>query len=401
MMTIRQRTADSGQQESTARGDAVRCPLSVVRILLLAVTLSANAQQSWQFAIAGDSRNCGDVVMPAIAKSVQSTKAQFYWHLGDFRRIADFDDDMLAAIDVRNATLPADQQLHLTIIDYEKQAWPDFITWQANRFTTIPIYLGIGNHETTAPKTKPEWIAQFGDWLTLPNIVQQRLADNPNDHLLKPYYHWIQGGVDFLNLDNGGQDITFDTEQVNWIKARIQYVMQHPEITTIVAGMHGALPHSLGCDHSMNQTAQGERSGVIIYKALLDAVKAGKKVYLFASHSHYKLENVFDTDYWRHNGGVLPGWIIGTAGAVRYRLPDTAAGFPVTRAQTDVYGYYLATVAPDGSITVDFREVRRGDVPADVEKAFGAGVDRCFAGNSDQRPQLSKNCGANVPCAMP
>jgi len=369
--------------------------------LLLAVTLSADAQQSWQFAVAGDSRNCGDVVMPAIAKSVQATKAQFYWHLGDFRKISDFDEDMLAAIEVKNAALPADKQLRLAINDYEKQAWPDFIAWQANRFTTVPLYLGIGNHETYAPKSKPEWIAQFGDWLTQPKIVKQRLADNPNDRMLKPYYHWIQGGVDFLNLDNGAQDVNFDSDQMNWIKARLQYVRAHPEITTIVVGMHAALPHSLSCDHSMNQTAQGERNGVIVYKQLLDAVKAGKKVYVFASHSHYKLENIYDTDYWRHNGGVLPGWIIGTAGAMRYRLPDVAAGMAATRAQTDVYGYYLVTVAPDGSIAVDFREVKRGDVPADVEKAFGAGVDRCFAGNRDLQAMKSSNCVVNAPCAMP
>jgi hypothetical protein len=367
--------------------------------LFLAMTLSASAQQSWQFAVAGDSRNCGDIVMPAIAKSVQATKAQFYWHLGDFRKISDFDEDMLAAVDVKNAPLPAKDRTRLTVSDYMKQAWPDFIKWQANRFTTMPIYLGIGNHETTSPKTKPEWIIQFGDWLTLPVIVRQRLADNPNDHLLRAYYHWIQGGVDFLNLDNS--DYSFDSEQMNWIKARVKYAMEHPEIRTIVVGMHGALPHSLSCDHSMNQTPQGERNGVIVYKQLLDAVKAGKKVYVFASHSHFKLENVFDTDYWRNNGGVLPGWIIGTAGAIRYRLPDVAADMPVSRAQTDVYGYYLCTVAPDGTISVDFREVRRGDVPADVEKAFGAGVDRCFVGNSDLQEMKSVNCVVNVPGAMP
>jgi len=101
----------------------------------------------------------------------------------------------------------------------------------------------------------------------------------------------------------------------------------------VIAGSHAALPHSLSCDHSMNQTADGERTGVIVYKQLLDLQKAGKKVYVFASHSHYKLENIFDTDYWRNNGGVLPGWIVGTAGAQRYRLPDTAAGMPVIELQ--------------------------------------------------------------------
>src|SRR3954451_24015820 len=332
-------------------------------MLFLAATLSVEAQQSWQFAVAGDSRNCGDVVMPAIATSIQhNTKAQFYWHLGDFRKISDFDEDMVAAAAVKNDKL--------TIMDYEKQAWPDFIANQAGWFH-LPLYLGIGNHETYAPKSKIEWVAQFGDWLTQPNIVRQRLADNKNDRLLKPYYHWIQNGVDFWNLDNGGQDYAFDNDQMKWITARIAYVETRPEITTVVVGSHAALPHSLSCDHSMNQTAFGEQTGVKVYKQLLDLAKVGKKVYFFASHSHFKLENIFDTDYWRNNGGVLPGWIIGTAGARRYRLPDVAAGFPVSRGQTDVYGYYLATVAPDGSISVDFREVKRPEVPPAVDTLFG------------------------------
>jgi hypothetical protein len=363
---------------------------TILFLLCVGQALSLSAQP-WQFAVAGDSRNCGDVVMPSIANSAKAAGAQFYWHLGDFRKISDFDEDMLAAAAV--------QKKKLAISDYEKTAWSDFITNQANRFQ-IPVYLGIGNHETTSPKTKPDWTLQFADWLMKPNIVQQRLADNPSDHLLRAYYHWIQNGVDFWNLDNAAY--TFDSDQMSWISKRVAYVKAHPEITTVIVGMHAALPHSLSCDHSMNQTADGERTGVVVYKQLLDLQKAGKKIYVFASHSHYKLENIFDTDYWRNNGGVLPGWIVGTAGAQRYRLPDTAAGMPLSRAQTDVYGYYLVTVAANGSITVEFREVKRGEVPHDVEQTFGAaGVDRCYAENQDDHVAKSANCAANVPCGMP
>jgi len=365
---------------------------SLLCTLLLAATLQAHAQ--WQFAVAGDSRNCGGVVMPAIAKSVKATPAQFYWHLGDFRKISDFDEDMLAAAEVKKTSL--------TIRSYYANAWPDFIVNQVNHFSPLTVYLGIGNHETYPPKSKTDWIIQFGDWLTQPNLVRQRRADDPNDRALKPYYHWIQNGVDFINTDNGGQDFAYDDGQLKWLTARFKYIKEHPEITTVVLGGHGALPHSLSCDHSMNQTPQGERSGVTVYKQLLELHKAGKKVYIFASHSHYKLENVFDTDYWRNNGGVLPGWIIGTAGAIRYALPDVAAGMPVSRAQTNVYGYYLATIAKDGSLSVDFREVMRNEVPAEVEKTYGTKfVDKCFAENRDSTPQTSKKCVANVPCAMP
>src|SRR5579862_3364204 len=48
----------------------------------------------WYFAVSGDSRNCGDVVMPAIAAGVIQSGASFYWHLGDFRAIYEFDEDM-------------------------------------------------------------------------------------------------------------------------------------------------------------------------------------------------------------------------------------------------------------------------------------------------------------------
>src|SRR5438309_10668639 len=52
---------------------------------------------SWHFIVAGDSRNCGDVVMPAIAEAAKNNNAKFYWHLGDWRAIYTFDEDMVQA----------------------------------------------------------------------------------------------------------------------------------------------------------------------------------------------------------------------------------------------------------------------------------------------------------------
>src|SRR5215475_4029952 len=51
----------------------------------------------WYFAVSGDSRDCGDVIMPKIAASV-ATKAKqmpvkFYWHLGDYRALYRMDCD--------------------------------------------------------------------------------------------------------------------------------------------------------------------------------------------------------------------------------------------------------------------------------------------------------------------
>src|SRR5438552_1295473 len=54
-------------------------------------------KEVWRFVASGDSRNCGDVIMSAIAKGAKIDGAQFYWHLGDLRAIYDFDDDMVQA----------------------------------------------------------------------------------------------------------------------------------------------------------------------------------------------------------------------------------------------------------------------------------------------------------------
>jgi hypothetical protein len=50
----------------------------------------------WHFVVSGESRNCGDLIMPAIAKGSFRDQAPFYWHLGDFRAIYEYDEDILA-----------------------------------------------------------------------------------------------------------------------------------------------------------------------------------------------------------------------------------------------------------------------------------------------------------------
>src|SRR5437870_4262582 len=117
-------------------------------LLAFAFALPA-AATSWKFAVAGDSRNCGDVVMPGIAAGVKADKALFYWHLGDFRALYTFDEDMLKV-----AKTP------YTISSYLSAAWPDFIHNQVAPFTPVPVYLGIGNHELVAPKTRADYLAQ-------------------------------------------------------------------------------------------------------------------------------------------------------------------------------------------------------------------------------------------------
>ena len=51
--------------------------------------------QTGAFAVSGDSRNCGDFVMPAIAAATKAENDAFYWHLGDFRWMSQPDQDLV------------------------------------------------------------------------------------------------------------------------------------------------------------------------------------------------------------------------------------------------------------------------------------------------------------------
>jgi hypothetical protein len=349
-------------------------PTRILAILaLLASVPSAAADAPWSFAVSGDSRNCGDVVMPAIARDARARGARFYLHLGDFRKTYDFDEDMLA-----------ERGGKLTVSEYLAGEWDDFIANQLAPFGDLPVYLGIGNHETIAPKTRAEYLAQFADWLDAPALRAQRLADDPRDHLLKTYYHWRQGGVDFIVLDNATLE-QFDEEQLRWLEKVLEADKSAADVKSVVVGMHRALPNSFSCDHSMNESPAEVDSGRRAYRDLLRwRAATGKGVQILASHSHFLLENTYDTPYWRNSRaadrGVLPGWIVGTAGAIRYALPESLpkAGL----AKTRTYGYLLAAVAPDGKVTFEYRELAQADVPPDVVKRFGDALVRsCFEGN--------------------
>jgi hypothetical protein len=330
------------------------------RFALLAALLSSAASAcaadvTWRFAVSGDSRNCGDVVMPGIARGAVKDGAKFYWHLGDFRAMYDFDQDMLAA---RGGTL--------AIAAYQREAWDDFIAGQLAPFGETPVYLGIGNHELVAPMTRGDYVAQFADWLDSPTLRAQRLADDASDHRLKTYFHWRQGGVDFITLDNASAD-QFDDAQLRWFERTLARAKADPAVKGVVVGMHKALPNSFSCGHGMNESAAGIESGRRVYRDLAAWSKeTGKTVSLLASHSHFVMGDLYATPYWSRakaeGRGVLPGWIVGTAGAVRYALPESlpAGAF----AKTNVYGYLLGTVKPDGGVGFEFgrgrREVRQG-----------------------------------------
>lgn len=340
--------------------------------------LAQQPTEPWRFVVSGDSRNCGNVVMPAIAASATAAQSDFYWHLGDLRFILNFDEDMQ-----HDTQRPGPDPM--TVISYLSGAWPDFKENQIGPFGTMPFYLGIGNHETVFDPmfggARAAFVREFSEWLDTPVLRQQRLKDDPDDTEVKTYYRWVQRGVSFFYLDNATSDM-FDDRQMEWFNRLVEADVADPAITTIVVGMHSALPDSISFDHSMSQFPAGVTSGRQVYTKLLDAQAAGKKVYVVASHLHAFIDGVFNTPYWRENGGVLPGWVVGTAGAHRVNLPPEAED--ANAALANVYGSLLATVQPDGTIQFDFQQVNEADVPAAVvERYTSEFVHYCFAENSE------------------
>jgi hypothetical protein len=324
--------------------------------------------------------------MPAIAASAKQNSAAFYWHLGDLRAIYAPDEDYSNEPEHRGK--PVDMQTYLN------DAWPDFIGHQANSFPPLPLYLGIGNHELTPPKTRQEFEKTFADFLNAPALQKQRLADaeaekaagqraqksNDQPH---SYYHWIQGGVDFIYLDNASKD-QFDPQQVSWLQGVLKRARVNHDVRGLIVGMHEALPESLASGHSMNAWPLGITSGEHVYQQLLDFRSATRKpVYVLASHSHFYMTDIFSSDYWQSHGGVLPGWIVGTAGAVRYTLPD--AKTRVKDARENVYGYLLVTVHPEsGKAEFDFQEIKKDDLQRAVGNIYTKEfIDFCFDQNSE------------------
>jgi Calcineurin-like phosphoesterase len=329
---------------------------------------------TWNFAVSGDSRDCGDVVMPAIAARALAQQAAFYWHLGDFRRGSDVDEDMAHETRYR--------QRHISVSRYVDSHWNDFIQNQLLPFGKVPVFLAIGNHELHF-KTEEDYLVEFANWLNTPIIREQRLADSPADYGLRTYYHWMIGSVDFFSMDNASEN-QFDERQVRWFESVLKRDEADPNVHTIVLGMHRPLPHGVA-PHSMDESALGIESGSRVYEDLLKTEQeAHKHVYALGGHLHAYVANANNTDYWRSHGGVLPEWIVGTAGATRANLSRNSPG--ASEALTNVYGYMLGTVNPPGSSqgTIDFKyyQVKESDVPPAVVDRFTPELTHwCFEEN--------------------
>jgi hypothetical protein len=248
-------------------------------------------------------------------------------------------------------------------------------------FGSFPVFLGRGNHENIKPMTRDGYIAKFSSFLTRPEIQAQRKADGDGADAVQPWYHWTRDGVDFITLDNASQD-EFSPAQMRWLRSVLDRdLAPNSGIRTIVAGMHEALPHSSSSDHGMDDWDLGIRTGELVYTWLYDAEASGKHVYVLASHSHFYSPNIFNSPYWKqHSDHVVPGTIIGSAGAHRYKLPE----FVDKASKTNIYGYLQGTVEADGSIDFVLHELSEGDLVASKwPNAPLDAIHECYIHNSD------------------
>jgi hypothetical protein len=342
-------------------------------VLAAACATAQGPDSTWSFAVSGDSRNCGDFVMPAMAARVKAENDAFYWHLGDFRFMYQPDEDLLAM-------LPAGTKLSTP--EYQQQAWDDFLSHQIASFGSFPVFLGRGNHETAPPMTREGYVAKFSALLDRPEIAAQRKVDGGDGAPIGPWYHWVHQGVDFITLDNATHD-EFSDAQLHWLRAVLDRDLDPKSgVHTIVAGMHEALPHSTGAEHAMDDWDRGVRTGELTYTWLYDAQAAGKHVYIIASHSHYYSPNVFNTSYWKERTNkVVPGWIIGSAGAQRYKLPRQAD----PAAKTNIYGFLRGTVHADGVIDFTLQELSEDDIEkARWPNAPLSAIHNCYDHNRDE-----------------
>jgi hypothetical protein len=355
----------------------------VAALVLSLANAALGAKGSWYFAVSGDSRDCGDLIMPKIAADIsarrQQTPAEFYWHLGDLRAMYRIDCDMALPRDpsAQCSLAPAASTKLFPFFDYLRLAWDDFVEHQIKPFAPTPFVLGIGNHELIV-RTRDDFTCRFGQWLRQPFLEAQFKTDQKRGVSSvegNTYFHFVRGGVDFIYLDNAGTDDDFPPEELAWLSRVLAQDAKDGKVKTIIAGMHAALPLSSERGHAMDQTCKGYCSGLSAYDMLWDAQQLSapaakrKHVYVLASHSHFFRQNIYDTP--EHKGRVLPGWIIGTAGAEQYKR----------EGERIMYGYVIVEVQADGTINPQFREVTRQSPPL----ATGPGAEEltsfCFEKN--------------------
>ena len=111
----------------------------------------------------------------------------------------------------------------------------------------------------------------------------------------------------------------------------------------------------------MSESPRGDKSGREAYEALWHAHDAAHKhVYVLASHSHYYMDNIFETADWKDK--VLPAGSSAqpALNAISYRpkLRPRNTPRPMFMATS------IATVAPDGAASFQFQRLSLDDLHA-------------------------------------
>ncbi|HEY0384734.1 MAG TPA: hypothetical protein VGC64_01925, partial [Pyrinomonadaceae bacterium] len=188
---------------------------------------ASQASGSWYFTVSGDSRDCGNLIMPKIAKSIESmnakTPAAFYWHLGDLRNLVTADCDIVIPVTGECSKMPPAWGRY-PLSYYLNHAWDDFIQHQIEPFGETTFFLGIGNHELYSLHSREEFRHKFQSWLTQKQLFNQQAIDNGKGFrapdIGMTYYHFVMNGVDFIYLDNADDAVNptqFDPVQMNWL----------------------------------------------------------------------------------------------------------------------------------------------------------------------------------------
>ena len=242
-----------------------------------------------------------------------------------------------------------------SIADYLQTAWTDFSQHQVQPFGDMPFFLGIGNHELIAPKTRNQFLIEFESLLDQPELQGSSAAKDAallaalnSRRMARTYYHWIERGVDFINLDNATDD-AFDVAQLAWFDAvvdcRSRRQAHHDDRSRharVAAVQQVRRPqhvhehertHAAACMSTRGSRRRTRRGMCTCCRAIRISTSP--------------MPTTPSTGAIAANGGVvLPGWVIGTAGAERYALPAEVT--PGADAREHVYGYLTGTVAPDG-----------------------------------------------------
>jgi hypothetical protein len=357
---------------------------------------TAPADSSWYFAVSGDSRDCGDLIMPRIARAIadQASTApiSFYWHLGDFRALYRVDCDIAKRNNAKFRCVkrdPSPDQTKGQKSAYLETAWDDFINQQLSPFrkNKIAVFLGIGNHELLENHNRDRYREKFGEWLKQDAIEAQRKLDRTRQIKSSSgdtFYHFVQNGVDFIYLDNA-EHYAFFQKEIDWLFRVLEEDAKHDAVKTIIVGMHEALPGSTSMNHAMDD---GKCADICqadhVYERLYEARNLNgppakqKHVYLLASHSHFFRENIYQTP--AHENRVLQGWLVGTAGAEQYQ----------TKIQ---YGYLLVEVRSDGTLSAEFKEVGKDSPSVNQDPDGPELIEYCFGNNWVPAPSPTpKNC---------